>query len=300
MYLKKNKTFRNDIMVSSFKVYWNMPTFQCDYHKLNFTGLAEKYGIIQNEKDRFRGDRIAILYDPGDFPAILRNDNNHHLYFLRNGGVPQQGNLTLHLQVFKETLESLIPNENFDGIGVIDFESWRPIYRQNFGTLEPYKDLSLEIEKQNHPFWSKSKLEMEAAQRFETAGRQYMEETLILARELRPNATWGYYAYPYCFNMSPNNMQQQCPSEVLKENDRIKWLFEISQNLHPSLYLSEKRLTSGQKIQMIEGRIDEARRISQQSHILPYFWYKYQDTKAFVSKVIYVSLFLFLLQFIGT
>lgn len=260
-----------------------MPTFQCDYHKLNFTGLAEKYGIVQNANDRFRGDRIAILYDPGDFPAILRNGND---LFLRNGGVPQEGNLTLHLDVFKETVEALIPDESFDGVGVIDFESWRPIYRQNFGSLEPYKDLSLEIEKQKHPFWSKGDLEKEATRRFEMAGREYMEETLILARELRPNATWGYYAYPYCFNMSPKNMRQECPAEVLKENDKIKWLFEISENLHPSLYLSEKRLDSGEKVEMIEGRINEARRISQQqSRILPYFWYKYQDTKAFVSKV---------------
>lgn len=251
---------------------------------MNFTGLAEKYGILQNSNDRFRGNHIVILYDPGDFPAILHNGEE---LFLRNGGVPQEGNLTLHLNVFKETIDTLVPDENFTGVGVIDFESWRPIYRQNFGSLEPYKELSFEIEKQIHPFWSKSALEKEAARRFEIAGREFMEETLKLAREMRINATWGYYAYPYCFNMSPKNMRGECPVEVLKENDRLKWLFEISDNLHPSLYLSENRLDAGQKIKMIEGRINEARRNAQnQSQIIPYFWYKYQDTKAFVSKVI--------------
>lgn len=248
----------------------------------------EKYGIIVNRNDRFRcGDRIAILYDPGDFPAILRNGNE---LFLRNGGVPQEGNLTLHLDVFQETVETLIP-ENYDGIGVIDFESWRPIYRQNFGSLQPYKDLSMEIEQNRHPLWNKNRLEQEAIERFEIAGKEYMEETLILAQQLRPNASWGYYAYPYCFNMvPPKNLRKDCPVEVQKENDRIKWLFEISHNLYPSLYLlSENKMSSNQKIQMIQGRIKEAHRVSQyKAKILPYFWYKYQDTKTFVSKVCYI------------
>lgn len=223
-----------------------------------------------------------ILYDPGDFPAILRDGTE---LFLRNGGVPQEGNLTLHLNVFKETVEVLIPDEDFQGIGVIDFESWRPIYRQNFGSLQPYKDLSIEIEKKRFPFWNQKQLEKRAADRFEKTGREYVEETLILVKQLRPNATWGYYAYPYCFNMSPKNLQQDCPAEVQNENDRIKWMFNISDNLYPSLYLSENRLNAAEKIQMIEGRIKEAFRISNNQQILPYFWYKYQDTKTFVSKV---------------
>ena len=41
------------------------------------------------------------------------------------------------------------------GIGIIDFESWRPIFRQNFGTLVPYKDVSIEIEKKLHWWWPK-------------------------------------------------------------------------------------------------------------------------------------------------
>lgn len=252
---------------------------------MNFTGLAEKYGIIQNENDRFRGDRFAILYDPGDFPAILLDDGK---YFLRNGGVPQEGNLSTHLHVFREIVDALLPSGDFAGVAVIDFESWRPIYRQNFGSLEPYKDLSLEIEKQRHPFWSKNLLEKEALKRFESSGRTFVEETIKTAKEMRPNATWGYYAYPYCFNMAPKNMRKRCPPEVMKENDRLMWLFESSDNLHPSFYLSENRLTAAEKIQMIEGRIEEAQRIQQQTpnkpQILPYFWFKYQDTKNFVSK----------------
>ncbi|XP_044261623.1 hyaluronidase-like [Tribolium madens] len=266
--------------------YWNVPTFQCDSHKLNFSGLAEKYGIIQNENDRFRGNEIVILYDPGNFPALLKDGSK---MMKRNGGVPQEGNLTLHLTLFEELLTELIP-EDFSGLGIIDFESWRPIYRQNFGSLSPYKDLSVEIERQSHPFWPKFLLEKEATRRFEFHARKFMEETLFVAKNLRKNATWGYYAYPYCFNMSPNNMKVECPNEVQKENDRLEWLFQMSDNLHPSIYF-DGRLSAKEKIQMIEGRINEAHRVAtyvktrtHRPKIVPYFWYKYHGGQVFLTK----------------
>mgnify|MGYP005984335385 FL=1 len=216
--LKKNCSNykKTPLRTKKINYYWNVPTFQCDSHKLNITGLAEKYGIIQNANDRFRGDEIVILYDPGSFPALLKDNTQ---IIKRNGGVPQEGNLTLHLTLFEELVEELI-TEDFSGLGIIDFESWRPIFRQNFGTLAPYKDLSIEIEQQNHPFWPSFLIEKEARRRFEFHAEKFMEETLFLAKKLRENATWGYYAYPYCFNMAPNNMKMACPNDVQKENDR--------------------------------------------------------------------------------
>lgn len=108
----------------------------------------------------------------------------------------------------------------FLGVGIIDFESWRPIFRQNFGTLSDYRTLSISIEKQKHPTWPNNQLEKEATRRFESSARKFMENTLLAAKNARPYAIWGYYAYPYCFNMSPNNKRKQCPKEVLAENDR--------------------------------------------------------------------------------
>lgn len=106
------------------------------------------------------------------------------------------------------------------GAGIIDFESWRPIFRQNFGTLTPYKEISVEEEREKHPQWPESLVVKEATRRFELAGQKFMEQTLLWARQLRSKASWGYYAYPYCYNMSPNNMNAQCSAEVKKENDR--------------------------------------------------------------------------------
>ncbi|KAK4878603.1 hypothetical protein RN001_011109 [Aquatica leii] len=265
-----------------FKTYWNMPTFQCARYKLGFEQLAQKYNILQNQNDDFRGDQISLLYDPGVFPAILSSRSGD---FYRNGGVPQEGNLTLHLNTYAEKLDELIPNKNFSGVGVIDFESWRPIYRQNFGTLTPYKDLSMKIEKENHPLWTNTQLKAEAARRFEKSGRAFMEQTLALTKKLRPNAVWGYYAYPYCFN----HKQTDCPPEVVPENDRIKWLFLASNNLHPSIYLYAKN-SATQRMQSITGRMRESHRIlktlsdGKRRGVVPYFTLIYPDNNQFLSK----------------
>lgn len=98
----------------------------------------------------YRGEKIAILYDPGVFPALLNSitssskievnpikpitEVSHftlnllsvNIYFQkRNGGVPQEGNLTKHLQVYRHVVEELVPDENNTGLVIIDFESWR-------------------------------------------------------------------------------------------------------------------------------------------------------------------------------
>lgn len=53
--------------------------------------------------------------------------------------------------------------------------------------------------------------------------------------------------------------------------------------------MSEKRLSLTEKLQLIEGRITETQRLKKMFNnnklILPYFWYKYQDTNNFLNEV---------------
>jgi Hyaluronidase len=57
-----------------------------------------------------------------------------------------------------------VPDVNNQGLVVIDFESWRPIFRQNWGSLLPYKEISYNIEKERHRFWPTSMQEAEASE----------------------------------------------------------------------------------------------------------------------------------------
>lgn len=42
----------------------------CNQYDVIFENLKD-FGIRQNTMDKFRGEEIAILYDPGMFPALL-------------------------------------------------------------------------------------------------------------------------------------------------------------------------------------------------------------------------------------
>ncbi|XP_075986202.1 hyaluronidase-like isoform X2 [Anticarsia gemmatalis] len=263
------------ISSKEFKVYWNVPTMQCKSKKIYFDDLYENYGIIQNTNDTHRGDKISILYDPGNFPALIKNETTGEIRY-RNGGVPQQGDLINHLQVFRHELKSSIPDKDFSGVGIIDFESWRPILRQNFGVLTPYKDVSYDIERKKHWWWKKQWIQEEAKRRFEASGRDFMQTTISLAKKLRPKAVWGYYGYPHCFNRAFNKNPEACADEVPQENDEIDWLWSESTAIFPSVY-STHDMSSSQLSAFIRGRVKEAARVKSNVPILPYWWYRYRD-----------------------
>lgn len=163
------------------------------------------------------GSGVSILYDPGKFPALLENSSTRSIV-QRNGGVPQQGNLNEHLDTFQQHINELIPDPNNDGLAIIDFESWRPVYRQNFGVLQPYRDLSERIERKRHPLMPEPRIEAEAMRNFEMSGRKFMETSIVTARKLRPRAKWGYYGLPYCFGRGAT--AEECSREVKDENNK--------------------------------------------------------------------------------
>lgn len=87
---------------SGFKVYWNIPSIICTYRfNISFANVAGDYGFTQNVGDQFEGDQITIMYNPGLFPKINNAPNgppfNTSTFELVNGGIPQAGDLLLHL-----------------------------------------------------------------------------------------------------------------------------------------------------------------------------------------------------------
>lgn len=66
----------------------------------------------------------------------------------------------------------MVPDVNNTGLLIIDFESWRPIFRQNFGVLQPYKDLSVSLVQNEHPFWTKKWCETEVSAHLSSSARR--------------------------------------------------------------------------------------------------------------------------------
>ncbi|KAF4525057.1 hypothetical protein B566_EDAN001971 [Ephemera danica] len=279
-----------------FDVYWNVPTFMCHKYGINFD--VSKYGITQNSRDQWIGDKVLILYDPGMFPAFLTDEplgeedggwltsfQKQSNVVARNGGIPQLGDLDKHIRELRKLVDEQVPRD----FAVLDFESWRPTFRQNWASLNVYRDKSKALERRLHPSWSKDRIDKEAQRRFEQFGRLFMERTLQVVRDMRPQASWGYYAFPYCFNYTPKNQGFDCPAEVKQENNDLGWLYDSSDALFPSLYMSRQKLRAEQHYKFVYGRLNEAKRLSSRTKsrkpdVMPYVWYRYYDEQEYLTK----------------
>ena len=49
------------------------------------------------------------------------------------------------------------------GLGIIDFEHWRPTFKQNYGVMSIYVDESIKTMRWQHPWWSSAAVEEEVS-----------------------------------------------------------------------------------------------------------------------------------------
>lgn len=207
-----------------YSAIWNSPTSRCFGDTLDLSQFA----IVQNKDDAISGGNITLFSHLGQFPEWNMVNGSASI----NGGIPQMGNLSLHLSKVQEDIESLIPDADFEGLAVIDFQAWRPLFQHNFDELEIYQNRSMEVVKQNHLDWNSTQVEAQAAKEFNAAAREFLEGTLQLAHKLRPKGLWGYMGYPYCNGYAG----YYCDSISTQENDVIDWLWNASSALYPSLF----------------------------------------------------------------
>jgi hyaluronoglucosaminidase len=233
-----------------------------------------------------RGDKIAILYDPGEWPKIETGKDGQLIY--TNGGLPQNGSLDLHLKRFEIDVDRFIPNKTFDGLAVIDFECWRPTFRQNFGDLKIYRDLTLHEVNRKHPSWSRDQVEAQAKIIFETAAINFVNRTILRARKLRPLAQWGFYGFPHCFNRYRDYSQlERCPEQVEAENNKLMFMYQST--IYPSIYVTRNQ-TGTALTKFVNGKMGETNRIATMTgnkslRKIAFIRYQYTDTMESMNKV---------------
>ena len=76
-----------------------------------------------------------------------------------------------HLNKLKRDLTEVIPDSNFTGLGVLDWEFWDPLWTRNYDSRKIYQEKSIELVQQRHPNWTKAEIESVAKKEFETAAR---------------------------------------------------------------------------------------------------------------------------------
>jgi hypothetical protein len=150
---------------------------------------------------------------------------------------------------------------------------------------------SLKYERRHFPNASQDSLESRARCHYEAAAREFLTQTLAIADSLRPNAKWGYYGYPH-----PGRIRE--PSsvpEVRTANNRLKWLYEASEVIYPSIYITKKSVfnSPGNGGDFIESNctyigltLQESFRIVGKKPVVPFTWHEYHNTNPVYSEKI--------------
>jgi len=116
-----------------------------------------------------------------------------------NGGIPQLSDLSAHLSLALSQMSSSL-QPNFNGLAVIDWEDWRPLWERNFGTKMEYRRQSKLLVRQEKPDLSERETTLLATKTFEESARRFMGETLRMGVTHRPEGLWGFYGFPACYN----------------------------------------------------------------------------------------------------
>lgn len=244
-----------------FIVVWNAPTESC---RLRFKVDLDLsvFDIVANLNETLSGPNVTIFYHShlGYYPYYASSGNPI------NGGLPQNQSLSKHLSKARADIDKLIPHKDFRGLGVIDWENWRPQWVRNWGSKDIYRNKSKEQIRKLHPDWPESKVENEAKEAFERAGQAFMNNTLLLAESRRPDGLWGFYLFPDCYNYGykthPHRYTGECPNVEHVRNDHLMWLWRESTALYPSVYLDYELKSSANTVKFVHYRVKEAMRIA--------------------------------------
>ncbi|VDK63767.1 unnamed protein product [Gongylonema pulchrum] len=126
-----------------------------------------------------------------------------------------------HLLQVHRDIEAAIPDANFDGLAVLDFESWRPLWFLNWGSKRIYKNESIAYVLQRFPHLSRKSAKSIAAIEFNVAAADFLRQTIRYGLSMRPFAKWGFYGIPYCNYDAGQLSETECSEDFKNYNDRF-------------------------------------------------------------------------------
>ena len=185
-----------------------------------------------------------------------------------NGGVPQAADLAAHTAQVKVDVANMIPDEHFDGILVVDYEAWRPLFSECCDSLSLYREYFARLVRAD-PAWpagqNASEVAAEAERRFNAGAKTFFVATVAAIRGVRPHARVGFYSQRIDGSNSTAGMES---------NAELAWLWEIVDVLCPSIYPHSTNATSeaARAAGFIAGAISSAAMVTSKSRpaVMPY------------------------------
>ncbi|NXC35663.1 HYAL2 protein, partial [Campylorhamphus procurvoides] len=258
-----------------FLVAWNVPTQDCkprfqvefDFSIFDLDASPNE-GFVRQDLTIFYKERLGL------YPYYTRQG------VPVNGGVPQNGSLLEHLALLEKGITKYIQSPTKEGLAVIDWEEWRPVWARNWKPKDIYREVSQDLVLRRQPNLPREMVNKQAVFEFESAAQEFMVRTLRKAKSIRPKQLWGFYLFPDCYNHDYSKNKEsytgQCPDVEKTRNDQLVWLWKESTALYPSIYLDPLLDSTPNSRKFVRARVMEAMRISQQHHdaySLPVFVY---------------------------
>nr|XP_027789866.1 hyaluronidase-1 [Marmota flaviventris] len=268
-----------------FITVWNANTQWClETHGIDVD--VSVFDVIANRGQTFRGPNMTIFYSTqlGTYPYYTTTGEPIF------GGLPQNASLHAHLARTFQDIQDAMPESDFSGLAVIDWEAWRPRWAFNWDTKDIYRQRSRALVRAQHPDWPETWVEAEAQAQFQEAARAWMAGTLQLGQALRPRGLWGFYGFPDCYNYDflRSNYTGECPPGICAQNDQLGWLWNQSRALYPSIYLPAVLAGTGKAQMYVRHRVSEAFRVIMAARdpslpVLPYTQIFYDMTNRLLS-----------------
>lgn len=260
-----------------FIAAWNAPTDHCSI-RYNITISLRMFHVIGSPFAKARGQNVTIFYVNrlGYYPWYTSQE------IPINGGLPQNFSLQMHLEKANQDINYYIPDKDFTGLAVIDWEHWRPQWERNWNTKNIYKRQSRKLISKLQENISANAIERLAKFSFEKCAKAFMKETIELGIKSRPKGLWGYYLYPDChnYNFHEQNYTGSCPENELMRNNELLWLWNSSAALYPSIGIKKSLGSSENTLRFSQFRVKESMRISfmtSHDYSLPVFVYTRLD-----------------------
>ncbi|NWJ06795.1 HYAL1 protein, partial [Crypturellus undulatus] len=269
-----------------FVTIWNVPTKACA-DKYNVTLDLSIFDIVANADQAFAGDDVTIFYSQtlGLYPYYTSAGAPV------DGGLPQNASLQAHLHRASSDIETALPSATYDGLAVIDWEAWRPLWARDWDAMNIYREKSEALVRKEHPFWPSALVKEVAKLEFEHSARAFMEQTLKLGEVLRPDGYWGFYGFPDCYNndFDSRDYTGKCPLIEQARNKELYWLWQNSRALYPSIYLPQQLSGTNKVLSYVRNRVAEAFSVQDfivenKIPVLPYAQITFENTDDFLSE----------------
>jgi hyaluronoglucosaminidase len=200
-----------------------------------------------------------------------------------------------HLAEVARDVVAVIPDANFSGYAVIDYETWFPAWSRLSNTKSEkgpdardgdFKDDWEEHMKANRASelagLSGNAYQQRLASTYDAAAKRFYLETLRECKRLRPKAKWGFYGYPYR-EYFVDYVPFSSKWREINSNDTA-WIFEAADVIFPSVYPLFKTVegrpgprqnTLADNARYITGNVQEAIRVSRGKPVMPFIMFKH-------------------------